>query len=291
MSAIRTLISAVSLVAAAVLIAGWALAQAIVGLVEDGTAARTMTERAVNSPAVMSAVSDDLSERTAQALADRGLNLTALGVQGHLSQVISTAVNSDLFKTTLLGEVSNAHAQFTEQLSATARQPAPLTLSVDLSQSVNNRMSELGVPAAVLPELDLPPVSIEVMDAERFEQARAAYSTVLWFQSVGLWLGLAAIAVGFLMSHRRRWFFAKALFGVGLIALGVGGVFTLLGPETIATFLPGGEDGTWAVLWRDVVGVETADTVVERSLVVGGIAMVAALVATGVGASLADRRR
>lgn len=291
MNPLRTFISALSLLAAAVLIAGWALAQAVVGLVENGTAARTVTERALESPAVMSAVSSDLTDRTAQALSDRGLNLSALGLQGQLNQLIGAAVNSDVFRAALLAQVDQAHAQFAEQISAPHRHRAPLTLSVDLSDTVNARLTELGGPAAALPDLQVPPVNVQVMEAERFDQARNAYSTLLWFEVWGLWLGLTALAVGVLISHRRQWFFAKAFFGVGVIALGVGGIFTVLGPDTITTFLPGGVNGTWSTLWREVVGVDAADTVIARSLLVGAVAMVAALIAMAFGAVLGGRRR
>src|SRR5699024_9940183 len=87
MRPLRTLVSALSIVVGVVLIAAWALANVVANVVEDGTAARAMTERALDSPASMGAVTDDLSDRAGAALSDVGLNVGALGLERQLDQV------------------------------------------------------------------------------------------------------------------------------------------------------------------------------------------------------------
>ena len=291
MNAFRTTVSALSIVIGVVLIALWALAQALVSMVEDGTAARAMTERALDSPALTAAVSADLSARTATALQDRGINVTALGLEGQLDQVMTRAVGSQIFREALLNQVENAHEQMADQLSDPTREPAPLSVSVDLSDTVNTRISELGGLATALPALDIPPVSVQVLEAERFEQARDAYDKALWLQTWGLWLGLGTLVVGGLVSHRRRWFAAKALFALAAVSLTVAGLVYFVGPQPLAGLLPGGEDGIWAELWRDVIGTEATAAVIERSLTIGGVALVGGLVAVAIAAAVGPRRR
>jgi len=291
MNALRTVVSALSIVVGVLLIALWALAQALVAMIEDGSAARAMTERALDSPALTAAVSKDLSGRTASALEDRGINVTALGLDGQLDQVMARAVGSEAFRQTLVNQVENAHRQIADQLSDPTRQPAPLSVSVDLSDSVNARISELGGVATALPALDIPPVSIQVLEAERFEQARDAYDKALWLQTWGLWLGIGTLLLGALVSHRRRWFVAKALFGLAAVSLTVAGLVYFVGPEPLGGLLPGGDDGVWAGLWRDVIGTEATAAVIERSLVIGVVALVGGLIAVAIGTAVGRRRR
>lgn len=291
MNAMRTLLSALSIVVGVALIAGWALANAIVTLVEDGTAVRSMTSRALDTPALTDVLANDLSSRTGAALRDQGINLTALGLDGQLDEAFSRAVDSQSFRSALTNQVDEAHGQFSDQLTDSTRGPAPLTVSVNFSGLINDRVDQLGGPAALLPDVNVPPVDLQVLEAERFEQVREAYGTVLTVHTWGLWLGLGALALGMLVSHRKRWFVAKALFGVAALTLGLSGVVTVLGPEAFARFLPGGTDGVWSSLWHDVVGAEAAEIVAERSLIVGVVALVGALIAVGVGAAVGDRRR
>lgn len=291
MNAMRTIASALTLVAGVVLLAAWALANVVVNLVEDGTAARAMTEQALDSPALMAAVTHDLSGRTTRALVDMGFDVTALGLEDQVHQLVSHAVNSQTFRTALVDQVDQVHHQFSDQLTDPTRPPAPLAISVNLSDSINDGLADMGGPAVLIPDLTVPPVEIHVVEAERFEQAREAYTTVQTVQTWALWLGLSALIVGFLVSHRKRWFPAKALFGLAAVFLSVGAAVALFGPRVLSRFLPGGRSGPWANVWGDVVGEEAAIAAAERALLVGGVALVAALVAVAIAVSLDGRRR
>lgn len=291
MSAVRTIISAVFILLGVVLVAAWSLASVVVSVVEDGTAARAMTARALDSPALMNALEADVSDHVGVALRDQGISGAAPGLDGQLTDVMARVVGSTAFRTALLNQAEDAHDQFSEQLIDPTRPPAPLTIRVDVSEMVGSRVGDLGGPAAALPALQVKPIDVRILEADRFEQARDAYAPVQWAHTWGLWLGLGAFAAGFVVSHRKRWFVAKALFGIAGVALGIAGTVTLLGPEVVVRFLPGSEEGVWASLWRDVVGPQASSGLTERTLLVGVLALVGGLIAVGIGAAVGDRRR
>ncbi|MFW7415764.1 hypothetical protein [Demequina sp. SO4-18] len=291
MTAMRTLVSAICILVGSFMIAWWAIASVIMGQIDDGTAVRGMTERALESPDVMASLSSDLSGRAQTQLAEQGLNLSALGLDDELEEAISRAVETEAFRAMVLDQVDDAHAQVTEQLTDSLRQPAPLVITVNASDSLNARIDELGGLGGAVPDIAVPPVDIEVLDTAQFEQARTAYERTVWAQQWGLWVGVGLLALGILVSQRRRWFIAKALTVLGLLCVAFGGAIALIGPETITTFMPGGTDGSLSTMWREVLTVDAATIVMERSLWIGGLSLVAALVATALGSVLGGRRR
>lgn len=290
MRKLRTVASALLIVLGAALIAAWALAQAVVAVVEDGTAVRAVTERALDTQGLMDTVAADLSERAESALMESGVDVAALGLDGPLSRAVSSAVDSQAFRATLLTQVDQAHEQVSTQLTDPNRPPADLIVAVDVSDSVNDQLGELGGLAAALPDLDVPAVNVTVLTADRFEQAREAYGSVLWAQAWCLWLAAVALGLGFAVSCRKRWFAAKALCAVAVIAWGAAAVVTVMGPDGVASFLPGGGSGAWAGLWRDVVGAQAIETVAQRGVIVGAVAVVGALIALAIGAAVGKRR-
>lgn len=289
MSQLRTLLSALSIVLGAVLIAAWAGAQAVVALVENGTAARAATENALESPELMNALTDELGERAEVALREQGIDLALLGLQGPVNQLIASAVDSEVFRSALLAQVDHAHEQFSAQLTDTDRPPSDLSISVDVSGSINAQLNDLGGLVALVPDLDVPAVSVTVMEADRFERARDAYRGLQWVQTWSGWLGIATLGFGFLVSARRRWFAAKALAAVAVIAWGSVASLTVMGPDALARSLPGGDSGVWAGIWRDVVGSQTVDTLVGQAVLVGAVATIAALIALALGVALGRR--
>ncbi len=291
MTALRTVFSALCIVVSAIVIIFWALAHVAVNAVEDGTAVRGMTERALNSQAVRDALSNDLTSRTVAALRDQGVDLVGLGLEGTVNEVISRGIATDAFRSTVLEQVEDAQAQVSEQLTDPARQPSPLAITVDLSQSVNARLGDVGGPIAALPSLSLPAVTMEVLDTHQFEQTRFAYGGLRWLQKWGLWAGLAVLALGLLISSRRRWFVPKVLLAIGVAGVGVGVIIAARGPESFVMTMAGDGDGAWAIVWRDLISQDAVRVVMTRSLWVGGIALAGAAVATALALVLGAKRK
>ena len=288
---LRTLLSALCVLGGAVLIASWAVSSVVVDAVEDGTALRGITERALDSSAVRAVIAERMTDQAIAGLADAGIDANGALVRSALESSIEAAVGTEAFRESVQNEVEGAHGQVAEQLTDSLREPAPLVLQVDVSDTINDRIDEVPGVGGAIPDVAVTPVSVEVLDADTFETARDTYRQVEWAAQWGLWAGLALLVVGILVSYRRRWFLAKVLFALGVISLLFGGAIALLGPDTIVTFIPGGSEGSLATVWRDILTEEAAPLVMERSLWVAGLSFVAALVALLLGVLLGGRRR
>ena len=291
MNLLRTLISALCIVAGAALIAAWAVSSVIVTAVEDGTALRGIAEHALDSSEVRTAVAAQITDEAISALGADGLPLDEPALESTVGTALEAIASTPAFREAVLDEVDDAHEQFADELTDSLREPAPLVIEVDVSAAVNRRIDELGTMGSLVPDLALPPASFEALSADTFERTRDAYTRIEWAANWGLWTGLALLVVGVLVSQRKRWFLAKVLVLLGFICLAVGGSIALLGPETITTFVPGGPEGTLGTLWTEVLTEEAAPVVMERSLWIAGGAFVAALVVTLLGAILGGRRR
>ncbi|WP_084103379.1 hypothetical protein [Demequina sp. NBRC 110056] len=290
MRGLRTLLSALCILAGTLLIAGWAVSSVVVRAVEDGTALRGITEHAMDSAAVRSEVAAQVTAQVLDALADAGITVGGTLIEQAVEGALDSAVASPAFRDAVLDEADAAHAQFADALADPARESAPLVLDVDVSGAVNARIDDIPAVGGAIPDVDVPLVGIEVMDAATFDSAREGYARVAWVAAWGLWVGLGLLALGIVVSHRRRWFVAKVLVLLGVICLAVGAAIALLGPETVATLVPGGRDGALGSLWHDVLADEAAPVVMERSFWIAGAALVGAAIA-GLVASMAGGRR
>ncbi len=291
MKGLRTLVSAICILAAAGFIAWWAIATFIVNEIEEGSATRALTENALQSPELRSALAAELANRTGTALNSYGVDLKAAGLDDELESAIANAVDTEAFRKTVLDQVDEAQGQIAEQLSDESRDPAPLTVTVNLSASLNDRIDELGGVAVLAPEVAVPPVTIEILDQEQFERARTAYGHTQWAHRWAGWVGAGLIVLGMIVSPRRRWFPAKFFAVSAVICLGFGGAVALLGSEALTDFLPGGADGAVATMWRDALTAEASAALGERALWVGAALLAAALVATLIAAVSGGRRR
>jgi len=290
-TAVRTLVSAVCILLGAALIASWAVSSVLVRAVEDGTALRGIAERALDSSQVREAIAAEATDRALGAIADAGAGAAGPLIDGAIETAMRRAVDSPQFAEAALNAVDDAHAQFAAALTDSLREPAPLVIEVDVSDTINGRIDDLPAVGEAIPDVSVPPVRVEVLDAATFETTRAAYSRVEWAAAWGLWAGIGALTVGIVVSARRRWFVAKTLLAVGVISLGFGAAIAVFGPETIVRFVPGGGEGAWATLWRDVLTEEAAPVVTTRALWLGAAALAGAAIAAAVAALAGGRRR
>jgi hypothetical protein len=290
-SLLRTLVSALCILAGAALIASWAVSSVIVDAVEDGTAMRGVTERALETAPVQALIAEQVADQALAALAAQGVDANGPVVRESVERAAAAAVATDAFQSALLTEVENARGEIAAQLTDSLREPAPLVLVVDVSDAVNARIDEVGAIGAEIPDVAIAPVTVQVLAEEKFETTRTTYERIEWAAQWGLWAGIALLVLGIFVSQRRRWFVAKVLFALGVICVAFGGAIALLGPDTITTFIPGGVDGPLSTLWRDVMTVETAPLVMERALWLGAAALIGAVVFVLLGAVFGGRRR
>jgi len=273
--ALRTLVSALVILAGAALVVTWVFAWASLRAVEDGAIARTLTRAALASPAVTEHIGTVVQQQASASLAERGVDLGAVGFDDELAAIITSLARSDEFEDLVLDQVDAVHAVVKDELAREDRPPGPLVVSVDVDTAVNARLGELPLVGPSLPDVALEPVPIELMSADSFEKARTGYERLEFARAYFLWAGLALIAIGLLVSTRRRYVIAKFLLAAGAMALVAAAVLTVIPASTLANALPGAGDGPFADLVGEAVG-KRAIGGVTRTLFLGGIGAIAA---------------
>lgn len=275
---LRTILSALTIVLGALLIATWAVSQVAVNIVQDGRAATSITTALLDSPEAWVDVSGDLSAAAIDAIDDTGIDTGALGLDGVIEDQVSGLVHSEAFAAEAERQVTAAEGQFTAALTDAERPSGPLVLMMDASPLVNQRIDELPLVGSVVPDLTLAPIPVQIADADTIDDARAAYGLMELAATWFVWIGIALMVIGLTVSGRRRWFLAKTLLAVGVISLGVWALLTLASPDTIAGWLPGGSDSGVGAVVVQAFAAESAPPIAQRMLWWGVIALVGAAV-------------
>ncbi|WP_430869015.1 hypothetical protein [Demequina aurantiaca] len=263
---LRTILSAVAIVLGALLIATWGVSQVAVKSVEDGSAVTNITAAVLDSPTALAAMSVELGDVAIDALGNTAIDVEALGLDGAIRDQVTALVESEAFAAEVERQVGQSHGQFADALTDDARESAPLVLMMDASPLVNDRISEIPLVGSFVPTLTLAPVPVEVASAATIDDARTAYGFMEFAATWFLWIGIALIVVGLVISARRRWFLSKTLLAVGVISLGVWALLTFTAPETIAGwFSSGGEESAANIVIR-TFAAESAPSVASRML-------------------------
>ncbi|WP_156155826.1 hypothetical protein [Demequina phytophila] len=278
MRALRTVLSALLILVGASLIAAWAVSGVVVRAVEDGTAVHAIAERALEDQAIVDAIGTAIADATLDALAEAGYDLGFLGLDDVVRGAIENAARSDDFADALLAQVDDARAQFSSHVTEEERAPAPLVIEVDPSQYVNARIDDIPVVGERAPDVALQPVPVEVMSASDFEDVRTGYRAVETAAQWALWAGLAAIALGLVVTHRTRWFMVKAGAAVAVVAGGLWLVLRWWGVDAIVATLPGGADGSAGTAFARIVTEDTVAALSERLGVIAAVGFAVAAV-------------
>ncbi|WP_062529618.1 hypothetical protein [Demequina rhizosphaerae] len=278
MRALRTVLSALLILAGASLIALWAVSGVVVKAVEDGTAVHAIAERALADDVIVDAVGDAIADGALDALADAGLDLSLLGLDDVVRSAIEGAARTRDFRTAVLAQVDDAHGQLSAELTAEKREPGPLVIDIDPSDYVNGQIDQIPVVGEAAPEVAIAPVPVEVMDAEAFDDVRRGYGLIELAQRWALWAGIALIVLGLFVTQRLRWFMAKAGLAVGVIAGGLWLALRWWGVDGIAAVLPGGADGTAGSALVRIVSEDTVAMLEDRLSVIALIGLAVAAV-------------
>ena len=289
MNVVRSVVSALTPVLGAVLIAVWLLLQALMPLVEGGAPVRAITEQALKSPTLVAAVSAEVSDEIGRALANNGIDVVAMGVDDYVEQVIANTMGSRVVQQALMRQADDVYDQLIEQLKHPKRTVDPFTLELDLTDLVEARVTDLSALGIAPGELNVPTVNAHVLDGKEAKQVRDGYAAAQWMQSWLLWIALGVMVVGVLLSRHRQWLFAKEFFTLGITMFAVGGTVAWLGPEAIAGWLPDGGYEALSNLWVEVIREEVVPTVMRSSFIVGTVAVLASFAAVGIRIAIARR--
>ncbi|WNM28521.1 hypothetical protein RN607_05820 [Demequina capsici] len=269
MKLLRTIISALCILAGALSIVGWAISSVAVRAVEDGTAVVTITERALDSEAVQSRIADAMTGEVGDWLAGRGVDLQGLGLSDVVGNLLRNVAGSDAFKTLVADQAEAARQQIAEALTDDSRAAAPLVVVVDVDSLVADQLNGVAVLGSVASAVDIAPVEVVVMDADTFERARTAYHVMELAAQYGLWMGIGLVVVGLLVSPRRAWFLPKLLLAIGVMAMVAWGLVRALGTDGVLALLPGGRDGALGTVVGGVLTDEASASLMQRTLWVG----------------------
>lgn len=290
MSALRTVASAILIVLGALLIALWAVSGIVTRAVEDGTAVRGIAERAFEDPAIVAAVGRTMGDGAVDGLAERGVDLEAVGLDDALRTLLARVAESDAFRRAVIDQIDDVYDQISSQLTAALREPAPLVVGIDPSSYVNDQVDAIPLVGESLPELALADVPVELMDEPTFTRARTAYQVAEAADPWALWIGLALLAAGILVSHRRRWFVAKTALALAVVTGGLWLLLQMRGLAGTVALLPGGADGDLGTLLLRVVTEEAEPELRSRLLTVALWSLVGAVLFAAAGALTRPRR-
>lgn len=238
MSALRTAASALCIVVGALLIAAWAASWATLNAIKDSTVIEDSTARAIESEAAQDALISEATEQVLIALDNAGFNASAPGVEGITAALIEAIVSSDEFIALVHDQTRSLREQVVEELDGD--EPGAITVTLDLTPQVNERLAQVPVIGGSIPEVTVPGIPVQVMDEATAEKARTAWDVLHFGKQWFGWMGLALIVLGVLVSHRRRWYFAKLTLAFGIAAGLIWLVVTRFEPITVAQNTPGG---------------------------------------------------
>jgi hypothetical protein len=237
-SGLRTFASALCIVLGALLIATWAASFAALNAIENSTVIEDATAKAITTDVAQRALVDKGTQVVLEALAETGFNTDIPGIEGITQGIVEKIVNSDGFVRTVHAQTGSIREQVVAELNSEST--GAITVTVDFSAQVNALLKEIPVIGQSLPTIAVPGVPVEIMDASTADTARTTWDWLQLAKKWFGWLGLALLAVGILVSSRKRWFFAKVLLAVGVLSGIIWGAMTLLEPQTVADRLPGG---------------------------------------------------
>jgi len=281
MKGLRTVVSAIAILAGAAFVVAWGGAWLLLAAVDDGVVARTMARTALATPSVSATIADEMMTRTTYSLSSHGIDLKALGAEAAVRTALAEWTKSEDFRQTVLDQVDAAREKLREDLASPDRPQGPFTISIDISGTVNKQLGEVPVIGSRIPTVAVAPVQVEVVSADSFTKARSAYSRLEFANRYFLWIGGAFVALALAVSARRSYVIAKFLMAVGAMALVLVAVVTILTPGRLASFMPGGDQGTWGRIAFQAFSDATLPGMRQTVAIVGAAAIVAgALMAT-----------
>ncbi|WP_061965428.1 hypothetical protein [Demequina aurantiaca] len=283
MKLFRTIVSAFLVLLGVMLIVTWAFASKSAEAVENGEAAANLTDKVLSSPAVADLVATKAQEeivRSVEEQFDNDLVNLALGLAaGPIHDAIETAISSDFVNDAARAGAGEVQTRLVAAMTDPDRPYGPLELTIDVSPRINDRLDQVPLVGSFIPDVTVPSVSVEVVDAATFEDVRSAYGVLQWAATWFIWIGLLLIAVGVFASPRRRWFLSRAMLVAGVVVLAIGYTVSAIGASSIANLMPGGSEGGLGVVVNDLLSDTAIPPIADVLITLGFAALVLALVA------------
>lgn len=267
----RTIASALLILTGAACLVAWVLGTVTVRAVTDPGVVSQIVGGATSQSQVRDSVVILVQAQVRSQVSAQGLDLNFLGLGNMLDGAVDRAITNESLTAMAQDQAVEIQRQLASELQRQDRSPGPLVLHVDVSGIVNSGLSDITLGALSF-DVDVPPVAIDVMPTQEFEQARTTYSLMEFAARWCGWLGAAALLLGLALSHRRRWFVTKAAGAIALGALILWSAITVLSQP---------DPRAYNAL-REAVIVEGTQLVLDRALMVAAIAALIALISAGI---------
>lgn len=265
----RSIAAVVLVVIGALLSAAWAISVTAVRSIEDGTAGDALVASVLESPQSADVVADQVIGALDEAL-DTPVAQAALALaEQQVRAAVVTVVSSDVVSELIREGGSRAKDRLLDELTDPDREPGAFVLRVDLSERINARLGEVPVIGGLLPAIQLPALTVEVISAEAFEDLRDLFAVMKTIATWGLWVAVVTVAAGIAVSRRWVVFGARALAGVGAFAVVLSLVLGSMGPSALAGLMPGGRDGGAGVLVEDLLADVALEPITHTLMVLG----------------------
>ena len=272
MSRLRTIGSALCIVVGAALLAAWVAATAALTAIEDSTVVEDAATRVIQGDAAQRALVSKGSDAVLGALSDQGVSTDIPGLTIAVRTLVEAFVSSEDFAAGVNAQVKSVREQVVASLNSDATGAVVVTL--DFSDQINAKLDHVPVVGPSIPDLTVPGIPVQVMDESTAGEVRSAWHVLHVAQDWFGWLGLAVLAAGIIVSHRRRWYLAKAALAIAVMG-GIGwAVLTFAQPDAIASWIPGESvvDQVVVEIFRDDAAGDVARTL---GIVALGATMVA----------------
>jgi len=265
--------SALCIVVGALLLATWGASTAALAALEDGTIIEDATARVIATEAAQNVVVEAGTDRVLEALAGVGVSTDIPGMRALVESLIASVVSSQGFADATHAQAAAVRQQVVKQLQDGGT--GPITVSLDFSVEVNAALTSLPLVGDSLPSVSVPPVPVEVMDAQTADAARTTWGWLETARAWCGWLGLGFLALGIVVSFRKRWYAAKVALAVAAMSAGAWLVLTWVDASTVATWLPG--EGLADAVLVDIADHAKANVASTMGWVALGAMMMAAV--------------
>jgi len=259
------------------LLVGWSVAGKAVAAIEDGSAATKLTQKLLDDPGFADATAGRITDRLVEQTEGRFIGRLIVAFEPEIQTAIANVLASDRVNEAVTTSVQKLEGELTDQITMPDRPSAPFVITIDLSDRVNDRIDQIPVVGPFIPEVTVPPIEREVMDAATFDSVRQVYSALKVVATWGLFAGIVLIVAGFFVAPRSRWYWVSALVGIAFIVFAVSVAVRRIIPAQIASAVPGGETGGGGTFLSNFVADNASGPIATRLLGMAVVAFVLAI--------------
>lgn len=226
MKRLRTLASAVLLMAGAALLVSGSLAWMTLRQASDPALADRLADAALEDRTLTAALSQRAQAAAVDALAEQGIDAEALGIVPLITEIVDDALASAEVRAQLRATVERLQSQLLHELRSAHRERGPFVATVDVSSAVDDRLAAVTWLAPTVSGLRIEPVTVTVLDADAMENARRAHHAATAVVRIAPVAGLACVLGALAVTTRRHLIAPKAIAATGALSLVVAALCT-----------------------------------------------------------------